>query len=284
MLKEHLNIECNLRVVQTSHVVRRGGGRQLRPGHQRDRLHADGPVRLSSPPGTARTARRTTRGWTNPAVPRPRQPDRARARRQQAQGHGPQGRGHPRERPAADPGGVRADLRRLVQQGARPEPVARTSASTTWSAGTTSGWLRASRGRHGSPDERSERRPAHAEVPRSGGRSSPWAPCSASRSSSSWSCAILPGDPLVAILGVEGHAQMTPADRARIMADLGLSDPLPVQYVPLARRHRRRPARQVVLPRRHRGRPDPPPRPDQRRDRAPVAASSRGWSASRSAS
>src|SRR3989475_10103398 len=42
---------------------------------------------------------------------------------------------------------------------------------------------------------------------------------------------ILPGDPLVAILGVEGHAHMKPADRARIMADLGLSDPLPVQYV-----------------------------------------------------
>src|SRR6266508_3718331 len=42
---------------------------------------------------------------------------------------------------------------------------------------------------------------------------------------------ILPGDPLVAILGVEGHAQMLPADRVRIMADLGLSDPLPVQYV-----------------------------------------------------
>jgi peptide/nickel transport system permease protein len=42
---------------------------------------------------------------------------------------------------------------------------------------------------------------------------------------------VLPGDPLVAILGVEGHAQMKPADRERIMADLGLSDPLPVQYV-----------------------------------------------------
>jgi peptide/nickel transport system permease protein len=41
---------------------------------------------------------------------------------------------------------------------------------------------------------------------------------------------ILPGDPLVAILGVEGHARMTPADRVRIMADLGFSDPLPVQY------------------------------------------------------
>ena len=42
---------------------------------------------------------------------------------------------------------------------------------------------------------------------------------------------ILPGDPLVAILGVEGHARMSKADHARIMADLGLSDPLPVQYV-----------------------------------------------------
>jgi peptide/nickel transport system permease protein len=42
---------------------------------------------------------------------------------------------------------------------------------------------------------------------------------------------ILPGDPLVAILGVEGHAKLSPADRARIMQDLGLSDPLPVQYV-----------------------------------------------------
>jgi len=42
---------------------------------------------------------------------------------------------------------------------------------------------------------------------------------------------VLPGDPLVAILGVEGHAQMRPADKARIMADLGLSDPLVVQYV-----------------------------------------------------
>jgi peptide/nickel transport system permease protein len=41
---------------------------------------------------------------------------------------------------------------------------------------------------------------------------------------------VLPGDPLVAILGVEGHAQMAKADRVRIMADLGLSDPLPVQY------------------------------------------------------
>ncbi len=42
---------------------------------------------------------------------------------------------------------------------------------------------------------------------------------------------ILPGDPLVAILGVEGHARMTPEDRVHIMHDLGLSDSLPIQYV-----------------------------------------------------
>ena len=41
---------------------------------------------------------------------------------------------------------------------------------------------------------------------------------------------VLPGDPLVAILGVDGHAKRAPADRAAIMQDLGLSDSLPVQY------------------------------------------------------
>jgi peptide/nickel transport system permease protein len=41
---------------------------------------------------------------------------------------------------------------------------------------------------------------------------------------------ILPGDPLVAMFGLEGFAKLAPADRARIMEDLGLSDPLPVQY------------------------------------------------------
>jgi len=42
---------------------------------------------------------------------------------------------------------------------------------------------------------------------------------------------ILPGDPLVALLGVEGHSKMTPADRAVIMKDLGFSDSLPVHLV-----------------------------------------------------
>jgi peptide/nickel transport system permease protein len=42
---------------------------------------------------------------------------------------------------------------------------------------------------------------------------------------------ILPGDPLVAILGMEGYAKLSPPDRAHLMRDLGFSDPLPVQYL-----------------------------------------------------
>ena len=41
---------------------------------------------------------------------------------------------------------------------------------------------------------------------------------------------ILPGDPLVAIFGAEGFTKLSDAERARYMADLGLSDPLPLQY------------------------------------------------------
>ena len=43
---------------------------------------------------------------------------------------------------------------------------------------------------------------------------------------------ILPGDPLVAIFGPEGFTKLSEAERARYMADLGLSDPLAVQYLP----------------------------------------------------
>ena len=42
---------------------------------------------------------------------------------------------------------------------------------------------------------------------------------------------ILPGDPLVAILGMEGYAKLSPTDRALMMKDLGFTDSLPVQYV-----------------------------------------------------
>ena len=42
---------------------------------------------------------------------------------------------------------------------------------------------------------------------------------------------ILPGDPLVAIFGMEGFTKLTDAQRASYMHDLGLSDPLWVQYL-----------------------------------------------------
>src|SRR6202790_3756435 len=42
---------------------------------------------------------------------------------------------------------------------------------------------------------------------------------------------ILPGDPLVALFGPEGFTKLSEAERARYMADLGLSDPLAVQYL-----------------------------------------------------
>jgi peptide/nickel transport system permease protein len=41
---------------------------------------------------------------------------------------------------------------------------------------------------------------------------------------------ILPGDPLVAMFGMEGFTKLSAADRAHYMAELGLSDPLYVQY------------------------------------------------------
>jgi peptide/nickel transport system permease protein len=42
---------------------------------------------------------------------------------------------------------------------------------------------------------------------------------------------ILPGDPLVAVFGPEGYTRLSEAERARYMAELGLSDPLAVQYL-----------------------------------------------------
>lgn len=41
---------------------------------------------------------------------------------------------------------------------------------------------------------------------------------------------ILPGDPLVAIFGADGFTKLSDAERAGYMKDLGLSDPLIVQY------------------------------------------------------
>jgi peptide/nickel transport system permease protein len=42
---------------------------------------------------------------------------------------------------------------------------------------------------------------------------------------------ILPGDPLVAVFGPEGFTKLSDAERAHYMAELGLSDPLLVQYL-----------------------------------------------------
>ena len=42
---------------------------------------------------------------------------------------------------------------------------------------------------------------------------------------------ILPGDPLVAIFGPDGFTRLSDEQRAHYMAELGLSDPLPVQYL-----------------------------------------------------
>src|SRR5690242_16496912 len=41
---------------------------------------------------------------------------------------------------------------------------------------------------------------------------------------------VLPGDPLVAIFGPEGFTKLSEAERAHYMAELGLSDPLVLQY------------------------------------------------------
>src|SRR5258707_7186139 len=41
---------------------------------------------------------------------------------------------------------------------------------------------------------------------------------------------VLPGDPLVAIFGPEGFTKLSDAERASYMAELGLSDPLWLQY------------------------------------------------------
>src|SRR5262245_63463061 len=42
---------------------------------------------------------------------------------------------------------------------------------------------------------------------------------------------ILPGDPLVAIFGPEGYTKLTDQERAHYMAELGLGDPLWLQYL-----------------------------------------------------
>ena len=121
---------------------------------------------------------------------------------------------------AADPGRLGADLRRLLQPGARPEPDEVLRHLRRGALGHRLAGQVASGGAH-----------AHVQVPRFGGRVRLWAPSIGVSLIVFVVLRILPGDPLVAILGVEGHTKMTPADRAQLMQDLGLSDSLPVQYV-----------------------------------------------------
>src|SRR5262249_18686112 len=46
---------------------------------------------------------------------------------------------------------------------------------------------------------------------------------------------VLPGDPLVALFGPEGFTKLTAEQRANYMRDLGLSDPLWMQYLAWAK-------------------------------------------------
>ena len=169
MLKEHLNIECNLRVVQTSQWFDEAAAGNfdlaisaivstlMDPSDYFTRLVRQGrPAELL--------------GLDQRAVPRPRPADRARARRQQAQDHDPPGRGRSWSR-------TRRSSRSPTSRSTTPGTTgctARTrrssSGSTTWCAGTRSGWRRAR-----TPD-RGRRRLARAGSTCSGGRCSPSAP------------------------------------------------------------------------------------------------------------
>src|ERR1700752_311925 len=46
---------------------------------------------------------------------------------------------------------------------------------------------------------------------------------------------VLPGDPLVAIFGMEGFTKLSAADRASYMAQLGLCEPLWLEYLHMMR-------------------------------------------------
>ena len=121
MLKENLNIECNLREVQISQWFEEAAAGNFDLG-------ITAIVSALMDPSDyftswyGKDAPNNYGGLDQRAVPRARPEHRAGSRRQQAEDHDPPGGGHPRERSAADPGRLRADLRRLVQQGARPEP------------------------------------------------------------------------------------------------------------------------------------------------------------------
>ena len=78
---------------------------------------------------------------------------------------------------------------------------------------------------------------------------------------------VLPGDPLVAIFGPEGFTKLSEADRAGYMAQLGLSDPLIVQYFRWIGDIATRQFRPFVFPLRKRRRDDRAQGAADRRDR-----------------
>ena len=78
---------------------------------------------------------------------------------------------------------------------------------------------------------------------------------------------VLPGDPLVAIFGPEGFTKLSEADRAGYMAQLGLSDPLIVQYFRWLGDIVTRQFRPLVFPLRERRRDDRAQGAADRRDR-----------------
>ena len=179
MLKEHLNIECNLRVVQTSVWFDEAQAGNFD-------LAISAIVSTLMDPSDIFSAWYGKGGpqnysrWTNAAFHDLADPGREGAGRQPAQDHGAQGGGHPGVGPAADPGGVRADLRRLVQQGARPEPVHFLRDLRRGPLGQ----------RLGGPVL--EGASAACGSTCCAGQGTPSVPCSASRSSSSWCCASSP--------------------------------------------------------------------------------------------
>ena len=63
---------------------------------------------------------------------------------------------------------------------------------------------------------------------------------------------ILPGDPLVAIFGMEGFTKLSAADRAQLYGATRPERPVVVQYLHWIARHRHRQSRPFVLPRRER--------------------------------
>ena len=198
MLKEHLNIETNLRVVQISQWFDEAAAGNFdlasAPSSPRSWIRPTIFTRLVR---QGRPAELPAAGRTSSSTPR--QADRARARRHQAQGDGPPGRGHPRAGPAAHPGVVRADLRRLVQQGARPEPV---DVLRHLRRGPLGPGLAGASGQPGAPDARHVRKYLARRAVFAARH-----PVGVSLHASSWSCGSCPATRWSPSSGVEGHAE-----------------------------------------------------------------------------